>query len=200
MPSGPGSVLQPLELHELLLRPLNAVGVRYMVTGGLAAIVYGEPRLTNDVDIVVQVAPGDAPRFREAYGTSEYYVPPVEVIEEEARRSAFGHFNVLHLASALRADIYCAGEDALAAWAFDRRRPLVIGDDTIWLAPMEYVILQKLRYHRESGADRHLRDIVAMRRISGDLIDAQALDTWMARLGLQAEWEKVLNLTPDGTR
>jgi hypothetical protein len=52
---------------------------------------------------------------------------------------------------------------------------------------MEYGILQKLRYHRESGAGRHLRDIVAMRRISGDLIDAQALDTWIARFGLQSE-------------
>jgi hypothetical protein len=87
-----------------------------MVTGGLAAIVYGEPRLTNDVDIVVQLAPGDAPQLLEAYGTSEYYVPPVEVIEEEARRSAFEHFTP-HLPVS-RADIYCVGDDALGAWAF----------------------------------------------------------------------------------
>jgi hypothetical protein len=168
MPSAAGSVLQPPELHERLLRPLNAAGIRYMVTGGLAAIVYGEPRLTNDVDIVVQLAPGDAPRFLEAYGASEYYVPPAEVIEEEAQRTAFGHFNVLHLASALRADIYCVGDDALGAWAFDRRRALDIGDDTIWLAPMEYVILQKLRYHREgrsrSSPARHCRHAPHQRR------------------------------------
>jgi len=164
-----------------------------MITGGLAAIVYGEPRLTNDVDIVMGLVPSDAERLTEAFPPADYYVPPLEAIREEAARPAHGHFNILDLESSLRADIYCAGSDPLAAWGMPRRRTFPVGDEVIPVAPIEYVILLKLRYYRESGSDRHLRDIAAMRRLSGALIDAATLDDWIARLGLGAEWTQSLH-------
>lgn len=192
MPCGTGSVAPLPELHRRLLQPLNAAGIRYMVTGGLAAIIYGEPRLTNDVDVVVQMFPLDVRRLVDAFDSTEYYVPPIEVIEVETGRNAFGHFNIVHTESALRADVYCVGDDPFGAWAFARRRSLAIGAESIWLAPVEYVIVQKLRYHRDSGSERHLRDVAAMRRISGDIIEEGALADWVMRLGLQSEWEKAL--------
>ena len=164
-----------------------------MVTGGLAAIMYGEPRLTNDVDIVLQLQPGDADRLVRAFPPSSYYVPQVETLREEAARSAHGHFNILDLESSLRADIYCLGDDPLGAWGMTRRQAIPIGDGQIWVAPIEYVILLKLRYYRESGSERHLRDIAAMRRISGELIDSTALAPWVTSLGLESEWERALH-------
>lgn len=163
-----------------------------MVTGGLAAIIYGEPRLTNDVDIVVQLSPSDAERLAAAFPGDRYYVPPIETIREEAARAEHGHFNILDIETSLRADVYCLGKDALGAWAMARRRAVPIGEDSVSLAPIEYVILQKLRYYRDSGSDRHLRDVAAIRRISGDLIDQAALGDWVARLGLDAEWLRVV--------
>ncbi len=56
------------------------------------------------------------------------------------------------------------------------------------MAPIEYVILLKLRYFRNSGSDRHLRDIAAMLRISGTLIDRAVLTEWVDRLDLAREW------------
>jgi len=162
-----------------------------MVTGGLAAIIYGEPRLTNDVDIVLRLESDDAERLIAAFPSASYYVPPVETIREEAARPVHGHFNILDLETSLRADVYCLGSDALGAWAMTRRRAVPIAGGTVWVAPPEYVILLKLRYYRESGSDRHLRDIAAMRRISGDLLDPAVLDAWIARLGLDTEWRKV---------
>ncbi|MGH7713742.1 MAG: hypothetical protein ACREOG_20835 [Gemmatimonadaceae bacterium] len=185
----------PPDLHQRLLRPLNETGIPYMVTGGLAAIVYGEPRLTNDVDIVLGIEPYDAERFLDAFPSTEYYVPPVETIREEAARPAHGHFNVLELERALRADIYCLGRDPLGRWAMDRRKSVAIGDESIWLAPIEYVIAQKLRYHRKSGSERHLRDVAAMLRISEDLIDRAALDMWLDDLHLRAEWDQARRVT-----
>ncbi len=43
-----------------------------MVTGAVAAIAYGEPRLTNDVDLVMRLEPGDAPALQSAYASAEY--------------------------------------------------------------------------------------------------------------------------------
>jgi hypothetical protein len=161
-----------------------------MVTGGLAAIIYGDPRLTNDVDVVLQIVPGDAEALVAAFPSEKYYVPPLETIREEAGRASNGHFNIIDLETVLRADVYCLGDDLLGRWAMARRGAVPIADGVVWLAPPEYVILLKLRYYREGGSDRHLRDIASMLRISGELLDRGALDGWIGRLGLEVEWRK----------
>lgn len=51
-----------------------------MITGGVAAIAYGEPRLTNDVDVVLAMTGDDAVRLIEAFPGAAYNVPPVEVL------------------------------------------------------------------------------------------------------------------------
>lgn len=91
------------DLYARLLEPLRQAGIPYMVTGGLAAIVYGEPRLTNDVDIVVRLDPADAERLAASFPQPHRYVPPIETIRDEAARPAHGHFNLLELATSLRA-------------------------------------------------------------------------------------------------
>ena len=177
------------ELHQRLIAPLAALGIPYMVTGGVAAIVYGEPRLTNDVDIVVRLTPADARRLSTAYPTGEYYVPPAETLDEEASRGWGGHFNVLHLPTAMRADIYVAGDDELAAWGLERRRRIPLDAAEMWLAPIEYVIVKKLEYFRLGGSERHVRDVARMLRISGSLVDRDAVERWVARLGLSEQWD-----------
>lgn len=52
-----------------------------MVTGAVAAIAYGEPRMTNDVDVVLRLGPNDGDKLIAEYPASAYYVPPLEVIE-----------------------------------------------------------------------------------------------------------------------
>jgi hypothetical protein len=191
-------VTPPPDLFERLLRPLHQSGIAYMITGGLAAIIYGEPRLTNDVDLVLRLLPGDAERLVAAFPTERYYVPPVETIREEAGRPAHGHFNLLDLETSLRADVYCLGDDPLGAWAMARRHAVPIAGGSVWVAPLEYVIVVKLRYYREAGSERHLRDIAAMRRISGEMIDQPALTGWITRLDLDAEWRKALEIGLSG--
>ena len=126
--------MSPPDLHRLLLHPLHRTGIEYMVTGAVAAIAYGEPRMTNDVDVVVRLGTGDGKSLLAAFAGSEYYVPPLEVIEEERQRPRHGHFNIIHHDSALRADIYLVGDDPLHAWALARRHTARIGGDDIWFA------------------------------------------------------------------
>jgi hypothetical protein len=177
-------------LISLFVRPLNQLRIPYLVTGGVASVVYGEPRLTRDIDLVIGLHPGDASRFAGAWAGDEFYVPPVEVIAEESGRTAHGHFNVIHHHTAMRADIYLPGDDPLNAWAFAHKVVRRVDDDDVVLAPIEAVILSKLRYYQMGGSDRHLRDIHQMLRISGDLVDRAVLDHWVARLGILGEWQQ----------
>ncbi len=179
------------DLITLFVAPLNRLGATYMVTGAVAAIVYGEPRLTNDIDLVVALAEREVARLEAAFDPSEFYVPPTETLIAEAQRPLGGHFNVIHGATALKADMYVAGADPLHAWAFERRRQIVVAGETIWLAPPEYVMLRKLQYLRDGGSDKHRRDVRAMLRELGDAIDRPALLAHIRQLGLNAEWTSI---------
>ncbi len=175
-------------LVSLFVRPLNLLRIPYMVTGGVASVVYGEPRFTRDIDMVLELRAGDAQRFARAWSAADFYVPPVEVIKEESERAEHGHFNVIHHHTTMRADIYLPGNDALNAWAFEHRVTRRIDDDDVFIAPIEAVMLSKLRYFQMGRSDRHLRDIHQMLRISGDLLDRPTLEQWIARLGVENEW------------
>jgi hypothetical protein len=179
------------ELFLLFVRPLNRAGIRYVVSGSVAAIFYGEPRLTHDVDFVVFLNAGDVQKLALAFPQSEFYFPPTEAILAEIARSQRGHFNIIHLDTGFKADFYLTGRDELNAWAFRGKRTADFEGEAVVLAPPEYVILRKLEYHREGGSEKHLRDIRAMLAVSGELLDRAALQEWITRLNLETEWRRV---------
>ena len=179
------------ELALLFLRPLNRLGMRYVVSGGVASILYGEPRLTNDVDFVVFLREKEIPRLVEVFPAPEFYVPPAEVIAAEVLRPTKGQFNVIHSGTGFKADFYTAGRDELNAWAFLNSRKMDFRGEPIVVAPPEYVIIRKLEFYHEGGAEKHVRDIRAMLSISGELIDRVALEEWIRARGVEAEWKKV---------
>jgi hypothetical protein len=179
-------------LLDLFVRPLHAAGIAYFVTGGVATIVYGEPRFTRDIDLVLAVRPGDAERFLSLWPEGEFYAPPIEVFEAESGRVEHGHFNVVHVESGLAADCYVAGDDPLHAWAFERVQTFDVDGLPVRVAPVEYVIVRKLSYFARSGSTRHLEDIARMRRVQGDAIDVAAVEAWVRTLGLEAAWAAAL--------
>ena len=179
------------ELSLLFLRPLNKLGVRYIVGGSLASILYGEPRFTNDLDVVVFLRPDDIRRLAEAFPTPEFYVPTAEVVAAEMARPYKGLFNLIHIATGFKADVFMTGRDEFNAWAFRNARKMDFRGETISVAPPEYVIVRKLEYFREGGSDKHLRDIRSMLKVSGEQIDHAALGEWIRARGVEAEWKKV---------
>jgi hypothetical protein len=157
----------------------------------MAGILYGEPRLTHDVDIVVALTSRDVQRFIDAFPLDEFYCPPEDVLAIEVRRGQRGHCNLIHHDSGFKADIYIAF-DELHRWALVHRKELTLDGLRVSVAPIEYVILRKLEYFREGGSEKHLRDIRGMLEVSGAQIDRPLLEQWIARLGLTAEWTGVL--------
>jgi hypothetical protein len=180
------------DLFLVFARKLNELGLTYMVTGSVAGVLYGEPRMTHDVDIVLVLPPGAAiERFARAFPLEEFYCPPDETLTQEALRAQRGHFNLIHHATGFRADIYLANRDPLHRWALGERRSTAVGDDTVWVAPPEYVIVRKLEFFREGGSEKHVRDIEAMLRVSSESIRADVLREWIERRGLITEWRRV---------
>ena len=179
------------ELSLLFVRPLNQLGVRYIISGSVAAILYGEPRLTHDVDFVVFLRDADIARLQKVFPSPAFYVPPSEVIAVEVAREQKGHFNLVHCDTGFKADFYTAGREEFHGWAFRNARKLAYHGETVAVAPPEYVIVRKLEYYREGGSEKHLRDIRSMLAVSGDQFDRPALEDWVRQRGVNAEWRLV---------
>jgi hypothetical protein len=177
------------ELFRPLLDPLERLGFDYCITGSVAASVYGEPRLTADIDVVLLLRRQDVSALRTAFPETEYYVPPEETIHAAIEGSSRSMFNLIHHSSQFKADIYLAAGDPLHAWALRHRRRIDLGGAGAWIAPPEYVILRKLEFLREGGSDKHVRDIRFIRAATP--LDHSFLESEIARRQLGPQWRRI---------
>ena len=178
---------------SLFVERLEAIGAPYMITGATAAILYGQPRVTNDLDVVLSLDDRARHALLKAFPEAEFYVPPESVIQTEQARPQRGHFNLIHLESGYKADIYLTGSDPLHAWAMPLRHRLHWGNNLeISVAPPEYVVLRKLEYYREGRSAKHPADIRAIREVTG--VDESALTPWLERMGLSSLWQEIKSM------
>ncbi|MDQ2918834.1 MAG: hypothetical protein M3R10_03010 [Verrucomicrobiota bacterium] len=175
----------------LVAERLNSVGAIWMTTGSIAAMTYGDYRVTNDVDIVLTLAPAQCGNLAAAFSIEEFYCPPLDVIATEAGRPKNGHFNLIHHDTGFKADLYFAGDDELAQWAFRHRQPVEFDRVTIWIGPPEYVIIGKLEFFREGGSEKHLRDIRGMLAVTE--VDRALIESEVQGRGLALEWRRCVD-------
>lgn len=180
--------MTPSQLLRLVAERFEALQIPYFVTGSVAATYYGEPRMTNDIDVVVRLRYDQARGLLTAFPGPDFYLDGQSISQAI---DSHGLFNVIHVDSALKIDLMVAAPSAFNASRFVRvRRILVDQGVTAAFASPEDVILKKLEYFREGGSEKHLRDIAGMVRISGDALDRSYIDDWANRLGLSVEWHR----------
>ncbi len=190
--------MEPSELLKYLGTSLDRLGIPYLVTGSMASIAYGEPRFTNDIDVVVVLAASQVPALCAAFPAPDFFCSPEAAAQ--AVRDRF-QFNILHPASGLKVDVIVASDSEFDRSRLARGVRLPAGADfeTTFAAP-EDVILKKLEYFREGGSEKHLRDIVGILKVQAERIDRVYLTDWIARLGLAAEWALIEQRLTEGTR
>ena len=181
--------MEPSDLLKHLTGTLESLGIPYLLTGSMATIAYGEPRFTNDIDVVVAMRLADVPAFCSAFPAPEFYCAAAAV--EQAVRQRF-QFNILHPASGLKVDVIVATDSEFDRSRLARGVRLPAGADfEARFAAPEDVIVKKLQYFQEGGSEKHLRDIVGVLKVQGERIDRAYLLTWIERFGLQAEWQLI---------
>lgn len=192
-------MIRPPEPEDLqgfaraLVALLDDLGIPYAIGGSVAAMEYGEPRLTIDIDFMVDAGRDQLVAFVDAVGEWDLYVTPIEVIVETDLPHDLP-FNVVDGATGTRADVYVVRRGhGLGASAMSRRQrrvwDLATGAEAWFLAP-EDVILFKLLYFRRGGlvAQKHPRDIAKMTAIVGPDLDVAYVERWARELQLLDLW------------
>ena len=114
-------------MNEFIESFLNVIAllekeqIPYMVVGSLASMIYGEPRLTHDMDLVVDILPGDATKIEKLFPSENYYCPPLEILRPEINHR--GQFNLVHHESGLKVDLIVRKQSPHALMDSVRRDP-----------------------------------------------------------------------------
>lgn len=169
---------------ESIARAFDSLGVTWAIGGSLASAAHGEPRATNDIDVVALLDEIQARRIPALLG-DDFYADADAAAEAVRRRSSF---NVVDQRSFIKIDIFVPGRGPLGTGQLDRRQRLDLlpGLAALPILGPEDVVLQKLNWYRLGGevSDRQWRDVVSVLRHAAVELDNAYLDTVAEGAGL----------------
>ena len=170
---------EQLEFAKLIATRLDAAGVPYMLTGSMALAVYATPRMTRDVDLVIECTNEDVDTLVRSF-EADCYVSRDAVSDAVERRSMF---NVIHDEWVVKADFIVRKDSEYRATELSRRRRLKIEDAELSVVAPEDLVLSKLVWWRDSDSDGQRLDIVAILESVAEL-DQDYLESWARTLGV----------------
>jgi hypothetical protein len=175
-------------LKDVVAR-LEGAGVTYAITGSIASNLWGIPRTTHDVDVVVVLSPADVGRMLAAF-PDPYYVSEPAVRDAVARN---GMFNVIDPATSLKADLWVTkGEPFNESMLSRRCRLEIVPGQEAYVGSPEDVLLHKLVWHTITPSERQLADAAGIAAVQAGKLDLAYLKEWAARQGTTDLLEAVL--------
>jgi hypothetical protein len=190
---------RPLDITEflkLVIDALEAAGVEYLIGGAIAEWAWGEPRATQDLDLVVNIPLKAVNKLSKELEKRDMLIPAEIILDSIIEDRADIPINAIHMYSGLKADLYPVREgDALRQSAFQRRQRVDYGPPIgkVYIHSPEDLILYKLLYFSLSQQPKHSRDIAAILRTKKDQLDFNYIDIWVGRLGLGSVWKQILD-------
>jgi hypothetical protein len=167
---------------------LDQMQVPYLVGGSLASSVYGVPRATQDADMVAALRPEHVARLVVSLG-EEFYADAGSIQDAIRQHRSF---NLIHLPTMYKVDVFVARPDALSLSEMARRQTLSVEAEgevfSLGFCTPEDTILQKLDWYRAGGetSERQWQDLLGVLRIQRDTLDHAYLDLWAEEIGVSA--------------
>jgi len=191
----PNTIGDAVVVAQTIAERLEKLGIVYWIGGSVASSIYGIPRSTQDVDFVAELKEEHVEELVAAL-EAEFYIDS-DVVRRaiRSRRS----FNVIHLDTMYKADIFVLGTDHHAQEEKQRRRiePLGSGPDapTAYFCSPEDIVLQKLRWFRKGGgiSERQWDDLLSVLKVQANALDYDYLKRWAADLALSDLLEKAFD-------
>ncbi|MDQ3266643.1 MAG: hypothetical protein M3Y59_23835 [Myxococcota bacterium] len=168
-----------LEILGLVTGRLEGAGIQYMLSGSMALNHYAQPRMTRDMDLVVNLRGPDAAGIVELF-EEDFGADLEEVKAAIANRRMF---NLIHVERVIKVDMVVRKDTPYRVDEFSRRRRVDYAGLSLWIVTAEDLLLSKLDWARASHSDFQLRDVRNLIAAVPDL-DWQHIDRWAKELGV----------------
>lgn len=175
------------ELLKKVARALEDAQIEYMITGSIASSLYGEPRSTHDIDLVVAIKKTDSKKLLKIFHSPRFY------LDEEAIISAIENndmFNLIDTKEGDKVDFWILRDDPFDQSRFSRRQKEKITDFHMQVATPEDMILIKLKWAKLSGgSEKQFTDSLRIFEVQADKLDIGYIESWVKKLGLESLWK-----------
>lgn len=164
---------------------LDLNGVPYMLTGSVASSMYGIPRATNDIDIVV------APTREQLLSLVQMLQRVGLTVDEDSALTALrrcGQFNIIDFPRGLKVDLIVRKEREFSTTEFERRETHEVEGTRLTIATPEDVLIAKLEWSRLGDSERQLEDAAGIVKMQGETLDFSYVERWVTVLDLRDQW------------
>lgn len=183
-----------IETIAPVVKAFEELGIRYYITGSVASSIYGRPRSTVDIDMVADII------FIKVHPLvailcASFYIDEKMILEAIQRHSSF---NLIHLETMLKIDIFVAENSSFEQGTFERRKhdflELNKTSHRFYIASAEDVILNKLRWFKSGGgvARQQWNDVLSILRVQKNSVDLEYLQRWAKNLKIYNLLEKAI--------
>lgn len=176
------------ELLARMAAELERASIPYMVVGSLASSFHGEPRMTRDIDLVIDptaVALQDLVNHLSGTGL---YVDAAAAAEALKRRSSF---NAIDPDTGWKVDFLIRKDRPFSRVELDRRISTSLAETIVNIATAEDTIIAKLEWAAMGESERQLRDVASVLAVNAERLDFAYIEAWVHELRLSAMWKIV---------
>ena len=178
---------QPAALLKCIVDALDRNRIPYMVVGSFASTFHGEPRTTQDLDLVIDPTLDSLQRLVSDLDPSEFYVDADTARDALNRRTMF---NVIEMATAWKVDLVIRRARPFSIEELARRQRVTMLGVQVAAATAEDTIIAKLEWAKAGNSDRQLDDVAGILRVRGSDIDQAYIERWVSDLQLESQWER----------
>lgn len=183
------------EFLKMILYVLEKSDIDYMVGGAVAVWPWGEPRSTQDIDIVIQLGVDHINTLSKELEKVEIFLPPDIIMENLYETRGDPPINAIHGTSGYKAEMFLVREgDELRKAAFKRRVKVDFGPEVgeIFIHSPEDLIIYKMLYYSLSQQTKHIRDIGSILKTMGEQLDREYIKRWAEEKQLISIWQEIL--------
>jgi predicted nucleotidyltransferase len=178
----------PVELDILkqVCGQLDVHGIPYMLTGSFAANFYAVPRMTRDIDIVIEIQINEVNKIFQIFKNDFY-------IDRTAIDDAIKHqdmFNIIHNEFSFKIDFIIRKNDEYRLVEFERKKRIQLDNVSIWIVSPEDLIISKLYWAKDSQSEMQIKDVKNLLSTMHQL-DHDYIRKWVKKLNLAASYDKV---------